>query len=191
MQRTLSILSGLAALTAAALVFLAAGLPDPAAFAGVLADAESGRYVAPLPNAYAPPIDAQTLDGASFSLDPRRADGIGPLVVNFWATWCGPCRAEMPVLQSLHVSHADSGLRVIGVNTGEPPELAAAFAESLDLDFTLLLDLDGRVQRAYQLRATPTTLIIAPGGLVTQVIYGPVSEQHLLNALRPFLELDE
>ncbi|MEO8395104.1 MAG: TlpA disulfide reductase family protein, partial [Chloroflexota bacterium] len=100
--------------TAFALLF-AAGLPNRAAYTGqILAN---GQVVAPEIGAFAPPIDAPTLDG---TVDLAQLRGT-PVIINFWATWCVPCRVEMPELQAYHQAHPAA--RVLAVNLGESRRL--------------------------------------------------------------------
>ncbi len=85
----------------------------------------------------APDFTLPALGGGDLAL----ADLAGqPVVLNFWASWCGPCRAEMPELQRLHDRLGAAGVAVVGVNQGETPETAAAFLQSLNLSFPVALD---------------------------------------------------
>ena len=131
----------------------------------------------------APPIELETLDGRSFSLD---AVSGKPVVVNFWATWCGPCRAETAVKSALAEQFSGEAI-VVGVNltnseTG--PGDVARFAEEWDVRYPILLDRTGRVASAYGVRGTPTTVVIGADGAVSARIFGAMSFDAGARAIR-------
>lgn len=180
------LIAGIGCLLAAALVVVAAGLPDRATLtaAYVLAD---GRVVAPETGAIAPPLALNDPDGRAV----RLADhGDRVVVLNYWATWCGPCRVEMPALQALAERHPDA-LTVLGINAGEPAEAVLAWRQHFGLTFPLLLDPAGVAARDYRLRGQPTTVIVAPGGRIESIIYGPVDIGALERAVAALLRRDE
>lgn len=107
-----------------------------------------------------------------------------PVVLNFWASWCGPCRAEMPELQRLHERRAAAGVAVVGVNQGESPETAAAFLQALSLDFPVALDQRTGVSQTYLVHSLPTTFFIDRGGVIRQIFIGPMSDAVLAGNLR-------
>jgi len=91
----------------------------------------------------------------------------GKLVfLNFWATWCGPCRAEIPSMEELYLELRNEGLVIVAVNSQEAREQVAGFVENIGMSFPVLLDTDGRVGTAYSIRAIPTTYIIDPQGYI-------------------------
>lgn len=79
--------------------------------------------------------------------------------VDFWASWCVPCRASFPWMNALQVELADEGFVVIGVNTGDTPEAAARFLEKVPAEFTLMEDPDGSIARAYGLTGMPMAYV--------------------------------
>ena len=113
-KRVTLLVVGLGCLLAASALVFAAGLPDRAAFTGRI-DA-SGQQVAPELGALAPSFRATLANGAAFDLAELNGRAV---IVNFWATWCGPCRVEMPELEALQQAYGGRGLAVVGVNTGE------------------------------------------------------------------------
>jgi thiol-disulfide isomerase/thioredoxin len=181
-QRTnpaLLALGAAACLLAALSLLVVAGLPNRAEYSGQLMP--NGEVVAPEIGALAPTWQTQTLDG---SVDFEALRGT-PLVINFWATWCVPCRVEMPELQALH--EAQPTVRVLAVNLGEPTELIVDWVQHFGLTFEIVLDPDQTIASLYRLRGQPSTFVVSPDGVITQIYYGPTSQQALEAALEPFL----
>ncbi len=111
-----------------------------------------------------------TLDGATLRLSDLRGQWV---LVNFWATWCAPCRDEMPYLDRLAADHADR-LSVLAINMREPEATVRAFAEELDLHLPILLAPDDATLLAYYVRGVPVSVVIDPAGTVAQRIVGPL-----------------
>lgn len=99
----------------------------------------------------------QSVDGETYSLSDYRGRVV---FINFWATWCPPCEAEMPVIESVYETYEDQGFAVLAVNTGDPPDAIRAFQQEERLSFPLLMDRDALVTDAYQIRAFPTSVLI-------------------------------
>ena len=111
----------------------------------------------------------EDLDGNTVKL----ADLKGSVfILDFWATWCGPCRAAMPSLNALYEKHKAAGLKVYIVNQQEPKEKVAKFVESNKLTMTPLLDLKAIVGKKYHVNGIPTTVVIGRDGMVKQVHVG-------------------
>ncbi len=123
----------------------------------------SSSETAPEVGKLAPDFQLSDLDGQSVSLSDFRGQ---PVLVNFWATWCGPCRYEMPFLQRIHEEQAVNGLVVLGVNLGESPDEVREFMGEFGLSFTTLLDSRQEVGLMYNVRAIPTTLLIDGNGVI-------------------------
>jgi peroxiredoxin len=167
---------------AAALLAWNAGLPERAEFTGRVIPGE--LPVAPEIGAVAPPFTAQTVDGTRVSLTDLRGQ---PVLVNFWATWCVPCRVEMPMLEEVYRDTRAKGLRILAVNLGEDPQTARQWGQGLGLTFDLLSDPRGDIAALYALRGQPSTYVISPNGLITAIFYGPASGDALRSALAPYL----
>lgn len=152
----------------AALILIRAGLPDRATL-NALSSLPDGRIIAPEAGALAPSLTLATLEGEMIATD-ALTDRI--MILNYWATWCAPCRIEMPALQELSERYPHD-VTVLGINAGEPPDAIYAWRDHFGLTFALLLDPDGAAARDYRLRGQPTTVIVAPGGVIYEIIYGP------------------
>lgn len=96
-----------------------------------------------------------------------------PALVNLWATWCTPCRKELPDLQRLHDEPA-AAVRVIGVNIGDDESSVVAFVDELGVTFEQYVDLDGVVQTALRVSSLPATVAVGADGTVVEVHQGPL-----------------
>lgn len=176
------LLGAVVALTAAALLVSWAGLPERSAYTGQILPDEG--WVAPEIGAAAPPFERLTLTDQNLNLRHLRGK---PVIINFWATWCGPCVAEMPALQAVYDRYEAEGLRIIAVNMGESRQTVQDWVTEMGLTFDIVLDENGAVTRLYWLRVQPTTFIISPEGIITAIFYGQTTEQAVTDALIPFL----
>jgi thiol-disulfide isomerase/thioredoxin len=96
------------------------------------------------------------------------------LLVNFWATWCGPCRAEMPSMERLRREMQGRPFVILAVNVGEGPRIAREFADGLALGFPILLDRETRVSRAWRARLLPASFLVGPDGAIRYSVLGEV-----------------
>ena len=117
----------------------------------------------------APSLVLPDLEGETFRLADHRGEVV---LVNFWATWCPPCRKEMPSMQRLWEAWKGRPFRVVAVDVGEEESAAWAFAATEDLTFTILLDNDSAVSRAWGVRGLPTTFLIDPAGRIAFTAIG-------------------
>jgi peroxiredoxin len=106
-----------------------------------------------------------------------------PVVLNFWATWCGPCRVEMPAFEAAYRENQPRTLTVMAINYAEPRQLVLDFGDELGLSFPLLLDPDGSVHELYQIRGYPSTMFIAPDGTLAAAHIGLLTEGQLAKNL--------
>jgi len=123
------------------------------------------------PGFMAPGFELENLDGEAISLGSLRGR---PVMLNFWATWCGPCRAEMPYIQEIHEDPAwlESGLLILAVNIGESASQARSFVDDFGLTFTVLLDSDEKQAMTYNISHIPTTFFIGKDGIIKDVRVG-------------------
>jgi len=127
--------------------------------------------LAPGDNSQAPALALRDLDGREVRLESFRGRTV---LVNFWATWCAPCVAEMPSLTRLRATLAGQGLEVLGVNLQENTARIRPFAERLGIDFPILRDHDGAVRSAWGVRVYPTTFVVGPEQRMALVAVGEI-----------------
>jgi peroxiredoxin len=109
----------------------------------------------------APDFTLASNQGPNLRLQEQRGDVI---MLNFWASWCGPCRTEMPVLDVLHQRFQAAGFKVIGVNVDSAPAKAERLLAELNVKFPILFDPSGDVSASYQVNAMPSTVLIDRDG---------------------------
>ncbi len=133
-------------------------------------------YAVPQQGFFAPQISLTSLQGDVVTL----ADYKGQVVlVNIWASWCLPCKAEMPAIQRMYETYQDDGFVVLAVNATHQDNLnnVKEFVHDQALTFPILLDIEGEVSKKYQMQALPTSFFITPDGIINEVVIGgPMSE---------------
>lgn len=127
----------------------------------------------------APDFALQTLDARTVDVTSLRGNVV---LINFWATWCGPCRLEMPVFQQYHERYGDR-LKILAVNADETPEEVRAFVDELGFTFDVLLDPGQQVGDLYRVRVFPTTFLVDEEGTVRVQHLGIMDESQLTNYL--------
>jgi cytochrome c biogenesis protein CcmG, thiol:disulfide interchange protein DsbE len=145
------------------------------------------RQVLPLLMAFALPAPAQSLKewkgGAAPALEladvegtiHRLSDYRGKVVlVNFWATWCEPCREEMPSMEALRAGLQGRPFAVLAVNVGEGPRVARGFGERMSLRFPLLVDSDTKTTKAWGARILPASFVVGPDGKIRYSYLGAI-----------------
>ena len=150
------------ALGRAAALVMAAALPCRRAFAA--------HVVRPWPtDRPVPPLDTVDLDGRRWRLDALAGRVV---VVNFWATWCEPCRLEMPSLDAMAARRRKEGVVVAAVNYKEAPDVIRRFLERAPFKSQILLDADGDATVTWTPRVFPCTVIVARSGAPVHVVVG-------------------
>ena len=119
--------------------------------------------------ATAPDFTLKARDGNNLRLAEQRGDIV---LINFWASWCGPCIQEMPQLDKLAQKYQPLGVQVWGVNVENDPSAANAYLNKVNVEFPILFDLDNSVSKAYRVEAMPTTVILDKNGTVRSVHRG-------------------
>ncbi len=123
------------------------------------------------PSRAVPPLSLTDLDGRPWSLQALRGR---PVVLNFWASWCEPCRAEMPSLDLMALKYEREGLAVLTINFKDGAQTVRRFLEAVPLSLPVLMDRDGAVARAWGVNVFPTTLLVSRRGSPVGVVRGEV-----------------
>lgn len=117
----------------------------------------------------APDFTLKSLDGGNLRLEEYRGQVV---LINFWASWCGPCRQEMPLLDRLHQRYEDTGFAVLGVNVEGQAAPAREVVESTRVSFPVLIDEGQLVSQLYRLEAMPSTIVVDRDGRVRYIHRG-------------------
>ncbi len=117
-------------------------------------------------------FDLPNLNGTRTLLNNHRGSFV---FLNFWATWCPPCREEMPAMEYLQNALEDSSFTILAVSVQEDPTLVQRFVDEFGVTFPILLDRSGQVSRSYGVRALPTSYFIAADGQVAGILVGIVA----------------
>ena len=148
----------------------------------------AGAIPAPRQGFLAPDFTLDTTDGETVTLSKLRGQAV---LVNLWATWCPPCRAEMTAIQKLYDEYKGQGFIVLAVNMTYQDDISAIapFVGQNDLTFPILLDETGDMARKYELRSLPSSFFIDLNGIIREVVIGgPMSEALLRTRIESILE---
>lgn len=129
----------------------------------------------------APDFELTTLTGETVKLSDYRGKKI---MLNFWASWCPPCRSEMPHMETYYDEYKDTAdMEILAVNMTrtekDKEESAKAFVEEFGLTFPVLLDLEGKVMKMYRVKAYPTTYILNTEGVITDIVISAIDDKFL------------
>ncbi|HWO40336.1 MAG TPA: TlpA disulfide reductase family protein [Candidatus Eisenbacteria bacterium] len=143
---------------------------------------EHHRGPSPTPTIGGPaiPFELTSLAGERLSLTGFRGK---PLVVNFFASWCDPCREEMPLINSLAAGGEKKGYAVLGIAVEDSRAALTAYAKELNLRFPIALDLNSAVRRAYRIFGPPATFFIDSRGIIRDVVLGPLTPRRAAEAM--------
>jgi cytochrome c biogenesis protein CcmG/thiol:disulfide interchange protein DsbE len=159
-----------------ALILLAGGpIPGWSQHAG-----HAAQTASPAAGLVAAPFELKTLDGQAIGLQTFRGR---PLVMNFFASWCDPCRDEMPLINDLALRGSREGFSVLGVAVDDGRAAVTQYAREANLAFPIALDLNSRVKRAYRIFGPPATFFIDAQGVIQEVIIGPITAERARAAL--------
>lgn len=122
-------------------------------------------------NLYSEDFSLTSLNGKQQSIDLTSFKG-NPVVVNFWASWCGPCREEMPNLESSWKQHKDKGVVFLGINVLDEKSGAVSFIKENNVTFTNLYDPDGKLASSFNINSLPVTLFVDASGTIIQKSFG-------------------
>jgi len=139
-------------------------------------EGESSIPVGTKANQRAPDFELATLEGERQSLSDFRGKVV---LLNFWATWCAPCRMEMPDIKAVYAKHKDGGFVVLAVNIGEASDAVSKFAKQFGLDFPIMQDSKTTVARQYGLFSIPTSFFLDRQGVIRTVRMGTMRESYI------------
>ena len=126
---------------------------------------QAGKGLTQLPDRpQAPDFVLADIDGNQYRLSDYRGQVV---IINFWATWCPPCRAEMPSMQRAWQQLEKDGILMLGINVGEDEDTIFQFTANYPVEFPLLMDQDSRVINQWPVRGLPTTFVVSPEGKIT------------------------
>jgi cytochrome c biogenesis protein CcmG, thiol:disulfide interchange protein DsbE len=148
----------------------------------------SGKIPAPQQGFLAPDFELQTLSGETVRLSDLRGQAV---LVNLWATWCPPCRAEMQSIEKIYQEYKEAGFTVLAVNMTNQDTFSAIqpFVREQGLTFPILLDENGKAANAYQMRSLPSSYFIQRDGIINEVVIGgPMSEALLRTRIEDILK---
>lgn len=131
----------------------------------------------------APDFELKTLDGKQAKLSDYRGKKV---ILNFWATWCPPCRAEIPDMEKFYSSYKDKGIVILGVNltqTEKSQSDVGDFAKSYGITYPVVLDAENSVAGVYQVSAIPTSYIIDSQGIISEKVVGPMDFETMKDML--------
>jgi cytochrome c biogenesis protein CcmG/thiol:disulfide interchange protein DsbE len=149
---------------------------------------EISNGFAPQEGFSAPDFTLKTTTGEIYTLSDLKGQAV---LVNLWATWCPPCRAEMPAMQRIYEEYQEQGLVILAVNMTyqDAPLDIMPFVNEYRLTFPILLDETGKVAHLYQLPSLPSSYFINRAGIITEVVIGgPMSEALLRTRIEKILE---
>ena len=169
-------------------ILLAAG------FAWILFSADksgtstAGKIPAPQTGFLAPDFALKTPEGETIQLSDLRGQ---PVLVNLWATWCPPCRAEMQTLETVYNDYKDQGFIVLAVNmtSQDDPQAILPFVTERGLTYPILLDDKGEIAKPYQMKSLPSSFFINRDGTINEVVIGgPMAEALLRTRIEEMLK---
>lgn len=151
--------------------------------------AQSGIFASPAPQIgfAAPDFTLDSLAGSMLKLSDLRGKVV---MVNLWASWCGPCRAEMPAIDAVYQQYRDQGLEVVAINTTfqDSEDEARAFVKELGVTFPIAFDRDGATSKRYALQAMPTTFFVKRNGAIGDMLFGgPMTEALIMGKVEKLL----
>lgn len=151
-------------------------VPTAAQLAPTVVIQTQGKPVPPAAGQVAYDFSLSTLEGDSVALSAFRGKKV---MLNFWATWCGPCRYEIPHMVVLYDELKDQGFEIVAVNLREDPTKVKAFSEQFEMTFPILLDTQGKIGASYFVRGIPTSVFLNEEGVIEAVHTGTLTDELL------------
>ena len=138
-------------------------------------------YAVPQQGFLAPEISLSSLEGEIVNLSDFRGQVV---LINIWASWCTPCKTEMPAIQNMYDKYRDDGFVILAVNATNSDNInnVTNFVENQNLTFPILLDTEGIVSQKYQVQALPSSFFITQDGIINEVVIGGPMAEALLES---------
>ncbi len=146
--------------------------------------AAAGRPASVERDQLAPLFDLPTITGQHMALGDTAGDVV---LVNFWATWCAPCREEMPVIEAAQQKYGPRGFKVLSVNVQEPSGVVTDYIREVGVTFPILLDQEGSVTRSYRVQTLPRNFFLARDGRVVRIHPGELTPETIERYLQELL----
>lgn len=150
-------------------------------------DAGAQLQASPQEGFLAPNFTLETLEGETVSLSDFEGQAV---MINFWASWCPPCRAEMPSMENVYQKYQNQGFVILAINATHQDTVsgAANFVAEEGFSYPILMDTKDSVSQLYQLRSLPTSLFVGKDGLIQEIVYGgPIPEADLQTRIENLL----
>ncbi|MBO0600466.1 thiol-disulfide oxidoreductase ResA [Sporosarcina sp. E16_3] len=128
----------------------------------------------------APDFELVDLEGNKQRLSDYKGEGV---FLNFWGTWCGPCKKEMPYMENQHKAFEEKGVNILAVNIAESNLKVETFIEQYGLTFPIVIDKDKSVKEAYNIVPLPTTFLINKDGRIEKIITREMSEKEIISLM--------
>ena len=136
----------------------------------------------------APDFSMISLSGQQISLKDLRGQGV---LVNFWATWCYPCREEMDDLKAAYEKYKDQGIVILGIDMKEGEEMVRKFTDSYKITYPILIDTDGKVSDAYNVFGIPSSFFIDREGIIRDIILGEMNQDSINNKIEKLISMEK
>lgn len=150
-----------------------------------LADLAASGEDTPQAEDAAPDFSVRTIGGGAFTLSDHLADDGRPVILNLWASWCFPCRAEMPAIDAFAAAHPE--VLVVGVSVQDDPVAAEEFVEEIGVAYTIGHDEKNEVNDTYRPLGLPATFLISGDGIIVKRLFGGITEESLQADFEAFL----
>ncbi len=136
----------------------------------------------------APDFSLVDLSGQKVELKDFKGKGV---LVNFWATWCYPCREEMDDLKASYDKFRDKGIVIIGINIKESKDIVKKMTDSFNITYPILLDSDGKISEAYNIFGVPSSFFIDNDGTIRDVVLGEMTEDMIVEKIDKLVSISQ
>jgi len=179
-----AVVAGLALIISALILFFALPKDSPSNAGAPASGQEEYTSIPAEVNYAAPELALENIQGGEESLQQYRDKVV---LVNNWATWCPPCKAEMPTLVDFYNEHADEGLMIIAIEAGEPKDLVQQFVDQYQMPFVVWLDPEGKASMAFKNNSLPNSYVIDRNGTIRLSWTGQINREMLEKYVTPLL----